>query len=36
MMTVHRESSELVFYLCMRVEAIIPVHQMSTGFPWPG
>ena len=30
-----RESNELVFRLCMRVEVIIPVHQMYTGFPWP-
>jgi len=29
-----RESNKLVFRLCMRVEAIIPVDKMSTGFPW--
>jgi len=33
-MAVQRESSELVFCLCMRLEAIIPVHQMPTRFPW--
>ena len=32
MMAVHKE---LVFRLSMHVEAIIPVHQMSTSFPWP-
>jgi len=34
-MAAHRGSNEFVFRLCMRVEAIIPVHQMYTGFPWP-
>ena len=33
MMSVQRESNELVFRLCMRVEAIIPVDQTSTAFP---
>jgi len=28
-----RESNELVFQLCMRMEAIIHVNQMSTAFP---
>ena len=35
MMAVHRESNELVFRLCMRVEAILPVDQISTAFLWP-
>jgi len=30
-----RESNEPAFRLCMRVEAIILVNQMSMGFPWP-
>ena len=33
MMSMQRESNELVFRLCMRVEAIIPVDQTSTAFP---
>jgi len=34
-MAAQRGSNELVFRLCMRVEVIIPVHQIYTGFPWP-
>jgi len=30
-----RESNEPAFRLCMRVEVIILVNQMSMGFPWP-
>ena len=30
-----KESNEPAFCLCMCVEAIIPVDQMSTGFSWP-
>jgi len=33
MMVVQRKSNELVFRSYMRMEAIIPVHQMPTGFP---
>ena len=33
MMSMQRESNELVFRLCMRVEVIIPVDQTSTAFP---
>jgi len=32
MMAVQRESNELMFRLCMHVEAITPVDQKSTGF----
>jgi len=32
MVVVHRDNNDLV---CMRVEAIILVHQMSMGFPLP-
>ena len=32
MMATKTESNELVLRLCMRVEAIIPVNQMSTEF----
>ena len=34
-MAARRGRNELAFRLCMRVEAIIPVHQMYTDFPWP-
>ena len=34
-MAAQRGRNKFVFRLCMCVEAIIPVHQMSTGFPWP-
>ena len=30
-----RERTMSLYFVCVRVEAIIPVHQMSTGFPWP-
>jgi len=33
-MAVQRESNELVFCFCMHLEAIIPVHQMPTDYPW--
>ena len=33
MMAVQRGSNDLVFCLYMRVEAIIPVHQMLRDFP---
>lgn len=33
MMTMQRERNKLVFHLCMRVEAIIPIDQISMDFP---
>jgi len=34
-MAVQRERNDLVFRLCMYAKAIIPVHEISAGFPWP-